>query len=314
MLVSVIIPVYNSESYLHRCVDSLLTQSYTDFELILVDDGSRDSSSDICDEYARKDSRVKVFHKENAGVSSARNLGLDNATGEFVVFVDSDDWVDIHFLEYLYTAVHKEKFDIAVCEIINYYGHKIKISNNSLIEKGKCAYIKHQIIAGFTSVCNMMFNREFIEANRLRFEKVRYSEDFIFSIKAICLSKRITYVANHLYYYDRTNEISALHHYPDDMYKDLLYGDALMIDFFKEEGYFDDFKREIYWRVLANKRELVLSVNKHKEFKKLLPESKRYILDCPLINQKLRVMMWLLSHNLDFIVRIFVLSRKILRR
>lgn len=314
MLVSVIIPVYNSESYLHRCVDSLLTQSYTDFELILVDDGSRDSSSDICDEYARKDGRVKVFHKENAGVSSARNLGLDNATGEFVVFVDSDDWVDIHFLEYLYTAVHKEKFDIAVCEIINYYGHKIKISNNSLIEKGKCAYIKHQIIAGFTSVCNMMFNREFIEANRLRFEKVRYSEDFIFSIKAICLSKRITYVANHLYYYDRTNEISALHHYPDDMYKDLLYGDALMIDFFKEEGYFDDFKREIYWRVLANKRELVLSVNKHKEFKKLLPESKRYILDCPLINQKLRVMMWLLSHNLDFIVRIFVLSRKILRR
>lgn len=314
MLVSVIIPVYNSESYLHRCVDSLLTQSYTDFELILVDDGSRDSSSDICDEYARKDGRIKVFHKENAGVSSARNLGLDNATGEFVVFVDSDDWVDIHFLEYLYTAVHKEKFDIAVCEIINYYGHKIKISNNSLIEKGKCAYIKHQIIAGFTSVCNMMFNREFIEANRLRFEKVRYSEDFIFSIKAICLSKRITYVANHLYYYDRTNEISALHHYPDDMYKDLLYGDALMIDFFKEEGYFDDFKREIYWRVLANKRELVLSVNKHKEFKKLLPESKRYILDCPLINQKLRVMMWLLSHNLDFIVRIFVLSRKILRR
>ena len=314
MLVSVIIPVYNSESYLHRCVDSLLTQSYTDFELILVDDGSRDSSSDICDEYARKDGRVKVFHKENAGVSSARNLGLDNATGEFVVFVDSDDWVDIHFLEYLYTAVHKEKFDIAVCEIINYYGHKIKISNNSLIEKGKCAYIKHQIIAGFTSVCNMMFNREFIEANRLRFEKVRYSEDFIFSIKAICLSKRITYVANHLYYYDRTNEISALHHYPDDMYKDLLYGDALMIDFFKEEGYFDDFKREIYWRVLANKRELVLSVNKHKEFKELLPESKRYILDCPLINQKLRVMMWLLSHNLDFIVRIFVLSRKILRR
>lgn len=314
MLVSVIIPVYNSGSYLHRCVDSLLTQSYTDFELILVDDGSCDSSSDICDEYARKDTRVKSFHKENAGVSSARNLGLDNATGEFVVFVDSDDWVDIHFLEHLYTAAHKEKSDIAVCEIINYYGHKIKISNNSLIEKGKCAYIKHQIIAGFTSVCNMMFNREFIEANRLRFEKVRYSEDFIFSIKAICLSKRITYVANHLYYYDRTNEISALHHYPDDMYKDLLYGDALMIDFFKEEGYFDDFKREIYWRVLANKRELVLSVNKHKEFKKLLPESKRYILDCPLINQKLRVMMWLLSHNLDFIVRIFVLSRKILRR
>lgn len=313
-LISVIIPVYNSESYLHRCVDSLLTQNYTDFELILVDDGSCDSSGNICDEYARKDSRIKVFHKENDGVSSARNLGLDNATGKFVVFVDSDDWVDIHFLDHLYSAVYEKNSDIAICEIINDYGYKTNISNNSLVEKGKFAYIKHQIIAGFTSVCNMMFNRELIEANHLRFEKVRYSEDFIFSIKAICLSKKITYVADHLYYYDRTNEVSALHHYPNDMYKDLLYGDALIIDFFKEKGYFDDFKREIYWRVLANKRELVLSVNQHKEFKKLIPEARQYIIDCPLINKKLRVMMWLLSHNLDFVVRIFVLCRKILGR
>lgn len=82
--ISVIVPVYNTEKYLHRCVDSILAQTFTDFELLLIDDGSTDSSGAICDEYAQKDSRVRVFHKENGGASSARNLGLDNATGEWI--------------------------------------------------------------------------------------------------------------------------------------------------------------------------------------------------------------------------------------
>lgn len=91
--ISVIIPVYNTERYLRRCVDSVLTQTFTDFEVLLIDDGSKDKSGEICDEYVEKDSRIKVFHKENGGVSSARNVGLDNACGEWVVFVDADDKV-----------------------------------------------------------------------------------------------------------------------------------------------------------------------------------------------------------------------------
>ena len=93
MRISVIIPVYNTEQYLSRCLDSILSQSFDDFELLLIDDGSTDSSGAICDSYAEKDSRVRVFHKENGGVSSARNLGLDNAKGEWIYFVDSDDEV-----------------------------------------------------------------------------------------------------------------------------------------------------------------------------------------------------------------------------
>ena len=89
-MVSIIVPVYNTEKFLHRCIDSILAQTYTDFELLLIDDGSKDSSGTICDEYAAQDARVRVFHKENGGVSSARNLGLDNARGEWVTFVDSD--------------------------------------------------------------------------------------------------------------------------------------------------------------------------------------------------------------------------------
>lgn len=91
--ISVIVPVYNVEKYLHRCIDSILTQTFTDFEVLLINDGSKDRSGEICDEYAKKDSRVKVFHKENGGVSSARNVGLDNARGDLICFCDSDDFV-----------------------------------------------------------------------------------------------------------------------------------------------------------------------------------------------------------------------------
>ena len=97
--ISVIVPVYKAEAYLHRCVDSILAQTFQDFEVLLIDDGSPDRSGEICDEYARKDNRVRVFHKENGGVSSARNLGLDNAIGEWITFVDSDDYVNVTYLD-----------------------------------------------------------------------------------------------------------------------------------------------------------------------------------------------------------------------
>lgn len=90
-LISIIVPIYNAESTLNRCIDSIINQSFDDWELLLIDDGSKDQSGKICDEYATKDSRIKVFHKENGGVSSARNLGLDNALGKWITFIDSDD-------------------------------------------------------------------------------------------------------------------------------------------------------------------------------------------------------------------------------
>ena len=93
-LVSIIVLVYKAEQWLHRCVDSILAQTMTDFELLLIDDGSPDKSGEICDEYAAKDNHIRVFHKENGGGSSVRNLGLDNAQGEWISFIDADDWVE----------------------------------------------------------------------------------------------------------------------------------------------------------------------------------------------------------------------------
>lgn len=99
--ISVIVPVYNAEKYLTQCVESILRQDFTDFELLLINDGSKDKSGLICDEYAQKDQRVKVFHKENSGVSSTRNLGIDKAQGEYIAFIDSDDYVDSNYLSIL---------------------------------------------------------------------------------------------------------------------------------------------------------------------------------------------------------------------
>ena len=115
-LVSIIVPVYKAEKWLHRCVDSILAQTMEDFELLLIDDGSPDRSGEICDEYAAKDLRVRVFHKENGGVSSARQKGLENAIGEYVIHCDPDDWVDTDMLMELTQYAKKTQADMVICD------------------------------------------------------------------------------------------------------------------------------------------------------------------------------------------------------
>lgn len=118
--ISVIIPVYNVEKYLRECVDSVLTQTYTNLEIILIDDGSTDCSGEICDEYAGMDCRIRVIHQKNGGLSAARNTGLDVCTGQYISFVDSDDVVGAHFLETLYSALKAEHAQIAACNFQRY--------------------------------------------------------------------------------------------------------------------------------------------------------------------------------------------------
>ena len=144
-VISIIVPVYNAEKYLHRCIDSILSQTFTDFELLLIDDGSTDSSSIICDDYLREDSRVRVFHKKNGGVSSARNMGLDNAKGKWITFVDSDDFISSNFCEIL---LDNENEDLVICSFETFgnikekcklkdsYYSKEQLSNGLIVKKG----------------------------------------------------------------------------------------------------------------------------------------------------------------------------------
>ena len=123
-LISVIIPIFNTETYLHECINSVLKQSYMNLEIILVNDGSTDCSRDICVEYTRRDSRIKLIDKENGGLSSARNCGIDNSHGEILAYVDSDDIIAPFFLEKLYFAMMETDSDIACCESIKFVDDK----------------------------------------------------------------------------------------------------------------------------------------------------------------------------------------------
>ena len=116
-LISIIVPVYNVEQYLEKCVDSIVNQTYKNLEIILVDDGATDSSGKLCDKLAKIDNRIKVYHKENGGLSDARNYGVERATGEYIGFVDSDDYIDAEMYEKLYEAIKKENVDVAECNL-----------------------------------------------------------------------------------------------------------------------------------------------------------------------------------------------------
>lgn len=138
-MISVIVPVYNVEPYLHRCVDSILAQTFTDFDLILVDDGSPDNCPTICDEYAEKDSRVHVIHQENGGLSAARNAGIDwafaNSNSQWLTFVDSDDWIHPEMLEQLLNAAVENNVAVSICGYAETKGEEPEISAEDLIPK-----------------------------------------------------------------------------------------------------------------------------------------------------------------------------------
>ena len=172
--ISVIVPVYKAEQYLHRCVDSILAQSFTDFELILVNDGSPDNCGAICDEYATKDSRVRVFHKENGGVSSARNLGLDNATGEWITFCDADDYVTPDWLM-AYSDAMVDNTDLAI------QGYHIIDSDKNVVKhlpSQKCNTIEDKQKLIVSLMCQgvygylwvKLFRRQLVEQNNIRFD------------------------------------------------------------------------------------------------------------------------------------------------
>ena len=132
--VSIIVPVYQVETYLRQCIDSILAQTFTDFELILVDDGSKDKSGEICEEYAGKDGRVRVIHKENGGLSDARNAGLEQAAGEYFMFVDSDDYIAPTMIERLYNSIQSESADIAACNFCYVFDKKEKKDFSTAME------------------------------------------------------------------------------------------------------------------------------------------------------------------------------------
>lgn len=210
-LLSVIVPVYQAELFLPQCVNSLLVQSHRDFELLLIDDGSPDSSGTMCDAYAEKDSRVRVIHKTNGGVSSARNAGLDAARGDYVVFVDSDDYVDPGYLDGLLAALPAQAVPEKTLVITDYQPFTPKGDETRsfpqaftvrLPEAGSQVF--RDLIFGFRlfpPYCKL-YRREIIEAEHLRFDtSIRTAEDFDFNMRYVAHVETICYRPIPSYHY-----------------------------------------------------------------------------------------------------------------
>jgi len=203
--ISIIVPVYKAEAYLRRCMDSLLTQTFTDFEVLLIDDGSPDHSGEICDEYAAKDSRVRVIHKENGGAASARQNGIENIRGEYTIHADSDDWVENDMLEKLYAKAQEDNADIVLCDYyLNYPdGKQIvrKQQPTSLAVQDVIHDLFHHLQG---SCCNKLVRSSLFQNNNICFEKgIDYGEDIIFNIKLLQLSPKISYLNRPFYHYWR---------------------------------------------------------------------------------------------------------------
>ncbi len=199
-LISVIVPVYKVEQYLHECVDSILAQTYTNLEIILVDDGSPDNCPAICDEYAAKDPRVRVIHKQNGGASSARNDGIKHCTGKYVAFIDSDDTIAPDWIENLYTAISDRDFVISgLTYVKNSEKDSVIPQNTKLVDLVKCS------LFGYT--CNKLYKRDALDGHEycggLR-------EDLLFNLSIIASGRSYTISEACGYYYFQRQE-SLLH-------------------------------------------------------------------------------------------------------
>ena len=202
-LISVIVPIYGVEKYLNKCVESLVNQTYSNLEIVLVDDGSPDNCGKICDEWAEKDTRIKVVHKENGGLSDARNAGLAVATGAYVSFIDSDDYVELTFIEKLYTALSQNNADIAECatRYVTETGEELKVreATDGIYEPIIALEKLVQEKGLYQTVWNKLYTKEVV--GDILFAKGKYNEDEFWTYKIFDRANKIVSVSDVLYNY-----------------------------------------------------------------------------------------------------------------
>ena len=212
LLISVIVPVYNVEKYLARCVDSVLAQTFRELEIILVDDGSTDRSGAICDDYEKKDDRIRVIHKPNGGLSDARNAGIDVAEGQFLCFVDSDDFIDPEMLETLYRLLIEHEADISVCGIRDCFdsGKSFEYSEHKQLVLSGMEALKY-ILEGkylYGSICNKLIRCELCQEHR--FVKGKTYEDAFFIPELFLCAKKVAATTLSYYnYWHRSDSITT---------------------------------------------------------------------------------------------------------
>lgn len=210
--ISIIVPVYNVEKYLEKCVDSILAQTFRDFEVVLVDDGATDSSGKLCDQLCEKDARIRVIHKENGGLSSARNAGIENARGNYLAFIDSDDYIDPGMMEELYRNIVNEDADLSVCGMFDcYYGKEPKIHEPFYQVMDPKEAIDIAFTGDFSAISSVNKLYKSSVMKDIRFPVGKIYEDAFICVDVFLACKKIVLTSKqYYYYYHRENSITTM--------------------------------------------------------------------------------------------------------
>ncbi len=307
-LVSVIVPVYNVAPYIERCAKSLFEQTLKDIEIIFVDDCSPDNSIELVKKlagnYPDRLAQIRyVRHDQNRGLAQARKTGLDIATGEYVAHCDSDDYVSLEMYEKLYDEAERTKSEIVYCNLVMDYGIKQTVLSSVLSYEEKSILLERYISFDWNSLCNLLVKRSVYFGNIISYPiGIAYCEDFYVSCQLFYYAKKISKVNESLYFYNRTNESSITHGVNPKIAEDEKKTYQFIISFMEEHGLGHRLEKVLSWRVLRNKQDLVLFPDKHEEFQRFFPVSRKYIWSCPFCNKKIKLMMWMLTHGMRPIV------------
>ena len=254
--VSIIVPVYNVEKHLTRCLDSLLNQTYSNFEILLINDGSTDSSGQICDDYQAKSDKIRVFHIENGGVSNARNYGIENCKGEFIQFVDSDDFVNETYISSMVDEIKDKNVDLVISGIKQLQlkndemitTKEIISANNGLYKKDDLKHIMSDLIdSSYINYCySKLIKRKILIENSIRFDKnLSLGEDTLFVLDVIRYSKHIYILSRADYNYLIHSNDTLTYKFRPDKFNILNDLSEKILNFCIEENYYTDDVREM---------------------------------------------------------------------
>jgi glycosyltransferase involved in cell wall biosynthesis len=281
--VSVVIPVYNVEKYLKECLDSVCNQTFRDIEIICVNDGSTDSSPEILEDYAERDDRFKIISQRNKGLGAARNVGLNHCSGNYVYFIDSDDYIKVDMIEEMYNNAVSNKSDIVVSKIsrfsddsseIDYSGPGYKFDevfpdtdfDNFTFKYGD---VKKYVLNSSFAPWMKLFRRDFIEVNNFRFLENTAFEDILFHVSSFLMAERISFSPNFFYFY-RNNPNSIIN--TSDSGFDIFNIIHKVKDFLMDNGFYDEFKDEFDQFTVTQVLNFILTTESDEYFQKAKEE------------------------------------------
>lgn len=314
-LISVVVPIYNVLNYVPKCIESVVNQTYRNIQLILVDDGSDDGSAAVCDRYASVDERICVIHKINEGVSAARNVGLKNSEGEFIIFVDADDWLHPYALTSMMSVAKEECADVVTCDFNIVSESRAIRRYRRIIDGDTSAFLNSYLACGMTSSCGCLINKNLFLDNKLKFPlEIKYCEDVFLMGKLLFFSKKQCHIKEAYYnYFQRSS--SVIHNFNKETMENEICVCQALRTFYDEEGVGEVYSRTMNWRMLKATQELVLTPKDHRRFVDLCCNiNNRDIWSCPLINNKVKVMAFLILNRCGWIVVMLNYARTILRR